>query len=230
MEEAVGVVLANAKIAGNTTADRIQINLATLRELATEHTFLFPDTAQIVQKLPDDLTLLVKGRIAEHAAKEAARLEAEREKIRAEETARLEREHAARERAAAAAAQREAAEAIERAAAEKRETLQAIPVSDVAAMQRSMLPERSEAFALSVTSTVAKLSVPASQSPADDSHIATIKLGEINKRIYPLSISERGLEELGFPSFGRDRASVLYRQADLVRICAALIKRLQGVA
>lgn len=92
LRDAVSTTLANAKIEASATADRIQINLGTLRELAKDHQFLFADTASIVLKAPEDLTALVKSRIADHMAAEAKRLEAERERIRAEEQARIERE------------------------------------------------------------------------------------------------------------------------------------------
>jgi putative phage-type endonuclease len=91
LRDAVDTLLAQTKIAASATADRIQINLATLRELAGAHAFLFADAAQIVLKAPDDLTLLVKSRISDHEAAEAARLEQERERIRLEEAARAER-------------------------------------------------------------------------------------------------------------------------------------------
>jgi len=82
MQNAVDTALANAKIAASATADRIQLNLATLREHATELAFLFPDTQVIVQKEPDDLTALVKSRIADHRAAEAKKEEEQREQLR----------------------------------------------------------------------------------------------------------------------------------------------------
>lgn len=94
LRDAMGTELARAKIEASAIADRIQINLATLVELASEHKFLFADAAQIVLKAADDLTALVKLRISEHQAAEDKRLAAERERIRAEEAARLEREAA----------------------------------------------------------------------------------------------------------------------------------------
>lgn len=90
LQNAVDTELARCKIASNEVADRIQVNLTTLRELAADHDFLFADTAQIVLKESDDLTALVKLRISEHQAAEAKRLEDERAKIRAEEEAKAE--------------------------------------------------------------------------------------------------------------------------------------------
>lgn len=76
LRDAVNTELARAKIAANDMAARIQINMAYLRENATDYVALFPDTATIVLKAPDDLQSLVKARIAEHkdaeAKKEAA--------------------------------------------------------------------------------------------------------------------------------------------------------------
>lgn len=92
LRSAVNDELARAKIEASEIADRIHINLGTLRELAGAHAFLFADTATIVLKQPEDLTMLVKARIADHQAAEQARLDAERERIRQEEAAKLQRE------------------------------------------------------------------------------------------------------------------------------------------
>ena len=76
LQSAVSTVLANSKIAANVIADRIQINLASLRELAVDHVGLFPDTAQIVLKENADLVNLIKARIdsdKEEKAKAAAK-------------------------------------------------------------------------------------------------------------------------------------------------------------
>jgi putative phage-type endonuclease len=91
LNSAVNDELARAKIAANEVADRIQINLSVLTSNACKHSFLFFDTAQIVTKANDDFEVLVSSRIAAHDAAEAARLEREREAIRAEEVAKLER-------------------------------------------------------------------------------------------------------------------------------------------
>lgn len=125
LRNAVDTVLANAKITANDIADKIQINLATLDE-NKEHAFLFNDVATLVMKAPDDLSSVIKLRIAEHNAEQQRKLDAERERIRAEEQARAQRE--AEERAAA-----EKREADRIAAAELRrldsERQQAQPVT-----------------------------------------------------------------------------------------------------
>ncbi len=74
LKDAVDTELACAKIAANEVADRIQVNLNSLRELASDHAFLFADTAQIVLKANDDLVALIKNRLREHKESEAARV------------------------------------------------------------------------------------------------------------------------------------------------------------
>lgn len=92
LRDAVDTELARAKIEANAVADNIQINLIRLQELAANHAFLFADAAQLVLKAPDDLTVLAKARITEHQAAEQKRLDAERERIRQEEAAKLQKE------------------------------------------------------------------------------------------------------------------------------------------
>lgn len=81
LRDACDTELARGKIAANEVADRIQTNLNDLYKLATDHLFLFHDTAQIVLKENDDLTALIKARIADH--KEAEKKKAEQERAKA---------------------------------------------------------------------------------------------------------------------------------------------------
>lgn len=91
LRDAVATALANAKIQASAIADRIQINLATLNELAAGLQMLFPDMEQLVSaKHPDDFTATVKLRVGEHKAAEEQRLTAERERIAAEERTKAE--------------------------------------------------------------------------------------------------------------------------------------------
>jgi len=88
LRDAVDAELANCKIKANELADRMDINLQSLRELAAGKEFLFMDAQAIVQKENGDLVNLIKARIAEHDAKEQARLDEQREQIRKEEEAK----------------------------------------------------------------------------------------------------------------------------------------------
>ena len=78
---------------------------------------------------------------------------------------------------------------------------------------------------------------PVAQSPqataapskpvADDG--GRIKLGEINARIAPLSISADGLAQLGFPHVATEKSAKLYRACDFDAICAAIVKHVRFV-
>lgn len=104
MQSAVNSELARAKVEANAIADKIDGNLRTLRAVDTKYAHLFPDTAQIVHKAADDLAALVKARSTDFDAREAQRLEEERERIRQEELAKIEAAKKAAEAIAAAAA------------------------------------------------------------------------------------------------------------------------------
>jgi putative phage-type endonuclease len=119
LKDAVAGELARVKIEANAVADKISVNMAALRDMASAHAFLFSDAATIVQKETDDLIALVKMRIAEHAQAENKRIEAEREKIRAEEAEKLRRAQEDAQRKAEG--ERLAQEARERMEAEVQE-------------------------------------------------------------------------------------------------------------
>lgn len=92
MRDAVDAAVAAQKIEASQQAERVRTNIAILAE-HPDHASLFADRVQLcATKAPDDLRNLVAARIAEHQQREAARLEAERERIRKEEADRLERE------------------------------------------------------------------------------------------------------------------------------------------
>lgn len=103
----VDTELARVKIESNAIADKIHLNVNSLKELASDHKGLFPDTRVLVLKDNDDLVAVIKSRIADHKQQESDRaaelvakiqaeadkkaaeqLEADREKIRAEEEAK----------------------------------------------------------------------------------------------------------------------------------------------
>lgn len=201
LRNAVDTELARAKIAANEVADRIQLNLAKLNERA-DMAFLFPDVAQIVLKQADDLQALVTSRITAHEAKEAARLEAERARIRAEEEAKAQREAAQK-----VAAEQAAARAISQAAAPA--------------------PVTAPAPAPVATQVAPVVAAPA---PVAADTGERINLGQINERIAPLSITAAGLSTLGFEHVATERASKLYRANDFGRMVAAMANHLQNLA
>ncbi|MDD3016815.1 MAG: YqaJ viral recombinase family protein [Comamonas sp.] len=88
MEEKLTAALLEGKAQANTLASRVADNLRML-DSVSEYAFLFPDRQDLANKDSEVLELLIHKRVADHQAAEAARLEAERERIRAEEAAKL---------------------------------------------------------------------------------------------------------------------------------------------
>jgi putative phage-type endonuclease len=194
MQDAVDTVLAHAKIAANESAKHIRAALALLSEETAEHKHLFPDYLSFIGKPLDDIRALVRGRIAEHKAAEEAKAEALREQIRREEQQKLADEQRTKETPAAGvpAAQQ--------------------PLDDAAKMTGVATGSRNASPSESVT----RGSLPPAPSTA------RIKLGDINARIAPLSITAEGLASLGFQPVGKEGAAKLYAEADMGRICVAL--------
>lgn len=75
MQEAVDGTLANAKIAANATADRIDVNLKHLNAEAADFLGLFSDLAALVTKDPQDFIALVQFRVADQKVKDQKRAE-----------------------------------------------------------------------------------------------------------------------------------------------------------
>lgn len=223
LQDAVDTELARAKIEASSMADRIQANLATLRELAAAHAFLFADTAQIVLKANDDLTVLVKSRIAEHQQQEAARIEAETARIRAEELARIEREQAD----AAAQAEKERKEAIAPAiiapiATETVATSEPVPVTfwDVAMASVPVQADTPPAPNVVQMRPPAPVITPAAPP--------TLKLGQIGERL-GFALTAEFLKNLGFEPAARDKSALLFHEADFSLICMRLVSHIQHV-
>ena len=234
MEDKVDGELTRAKIEASGIADRIQINLATLRELAGAHTFLFPDTAQIVLKAADDLTALAKNRIAEHDEKERVKAEqlrakiAEEERLKAEAVVRAEQEQKRREEEAEDARLRQqaidAAKNAEAAITDARET-ESMPAPLLDELSKTVTTIRADV----VSSIDAKRAiVAAQQSSASPATAPALSLGKLSTRL-GFTVTADFLRSLGFEPAGRERAAVLYHEADFAHICAAIVDHIQGL-
>ena len=220
LRSAVNDELARAKIASNEIADRIQVNLSTLRDLASAHTFLFADTSTIVLKEPEDLTVLVKSRIAEHQAKEAARIEAERERIRREEAERADREARERLQAEGQATQASITQAAQQG-------LLADPLAaDLGALAADKTSEAVAAIDARQVIGAAQARAAAPQQ-ADDG--ATITLGQLNTLLAPVKLDAAGLEALGFTTT-RVKAAVHFPAVLFPALCRAIAKRAMDAA
>jgi putative phage-type endonuclease len=218
LQDAVDSVLANAKIEADASARRIRANLACLREDGAGHEFLFADKAQLVGKSLDDLRLLVKSRIDAHKAKEAARLEAERERIRAEETAKAQREAAAKVAAAQAAAEAQARK--------EREAAQVAAPAVVAASKPTgpVFNEPDWFESAHPKSQPIQRTAPVTNEPA------TLNLTEIGRRL-GFAISAAFItDSLGIQPAKTDKAAKLFRESQFPLICAALVEHVTAVS
>ena len=195
MRDKVSSVIANAKIDTNAIADRIEANRKTVEDMT-----LFPDFAQVCTKPAEDFAALLSMRQNARREAEERKLEAERERIRAEEQARAQRE--AREAAQAEAARAAAAKPAE-------PTVQHVSVPP------------------SQPQPATKEPVAHAEQAANSG--ATVTLGQINTMLAPISLSREGIASLGIEPVGRERAAVLYRESDVPAICAALIRHLSAV-
>jgi len=225
IQSTVSDELARATIEANGIADRVRINLRTMGELAKDHAFLFPDTAQIILKPNGDCMDTIKVRIAEHKEAEAKRLEAERAKIRAEEEVRA---------AAKAKTEQEAIEAQRKAS----EPTPATTNTTAGLASASANEGIGETPALSQRETLQSASVVLSDKAVADASArafvdsidngATIKLGEICV-LLGFTVSADFLSVLGFQAKTEKNAK-LYREASFPAICAAIVGHVQTVA
>lgn len=218
IRDAVDTELARTKIEANEIADRITVNLRTLNE-KPELAFLFADVGSIVLKAPDDLAMLVKSRIADHQAAEAKRLEAERERIRAEEAAKLAREAEAIKNTPA----QEPAQVLKATPAMADATDRGTPVtsSPIGGSMGAGQP----AAAGPALGSVRSIHPAAAQLRHDP---PTLKLGSINERL-GFTVNAEFLANLGFEAT-MDRRACLYQEADFPLICEAISEHVLSVA
>ena len=226
MRDAVSVELARAKIAANEISERISFNMGTI-DAHKDYAFLFNDLSTIVLKHPEDLQMLVKVRIDEHKAADAARLEAERAKMAEQE--RLKAHAAAQARAnaeiaaATEAAQQEAARASAEAIA-KAQTEQPKPTPAPV----SIAPVAIE----SVAPMFLHGNLPVSQAQFDKTYPLsppTLRLGQISERL-GFTLTADFMRQLGFEPAATDKAAKLYHENEFPRICAVLVRHIQQVA
>lgn len=89
MEDAVAVALTSAKADMDVLAERLEANRKHLHQNGVDWIALFADFATVGAKAEEDFQALAALRIGQHKQAEEARLEAERERIRQEEAAKL---------------------------------------------------------------------------------------------------------------------------------------------
>lgn len=229
IQNAVDTLLSQKKIESSTVADKIEVNLNSLRELAMNHAFLFSDTDKIVMKDNDDLVILINSRINEHKAAEAAKLEAERARIQLEEEAKAkatqDKINVESEAQRVAAAKIESDRlALEQKQAEVKPVVQDTPKTvqaEVARVIEAVMPAPAKAWPF-----------PANREAIDASQntdVPSLTLGKIGARL-GFSLTADFLRSIGFEPAGRERAAMLYHESDWPKICATLITHIERVS
>lgn len=231
IRNAVSTELANAKIRANEIATRIQTNIGQID--AANAPMLFADMATLVLKQPDDLAAV----IAQRLAAEQQRKEAERERIRAEEAARLEREAKAEQRekerqaeiAAAALLSRQQSEVSQQGADALAHAVQATkPMSD---REWAALPAGDRELPTHVVygslgfvdnGEAARNAIASADRIEVEDDGARLTLGQINERLAPISITVAGLSDLGYEPVAVVKAARMYCERDLEKIFLAI--------
>lgn len=172
LRNAVDTELARAKLEANAVADKIRINLDTMRSEAEGYEGLFPDAQQLVLKENDDLSNLIKLRISEHKQTEQKRLDEERERIRQEEQAKA--EAAAREEQARIAEQHKAEQA--RAEAEETARMERAAEAEVDGITEADQPAPAEARQQPGNAPAPIKPAVSAHKPSDDQIIEVLAL------------------------------------------------------
>lgn len=219
MRDKVSVALANAKIEANAIADRIDSNIKSLEGEGHSWRFLFPDLAAVCTKAHDDFAALLAARQATHKEAEAKRLEAERERIRAEEQAKAQRE--ANEKAAAEIrrldAERQAAEQL---AANNQTQFEAVAVDAHTTGTSIAQIAADESGSVTVKHIAPEQVVD---------HGATIKLGEICTRL-GFTVTADFLSSLGVEPVATDKNAKLYPASKFPTICRLISEHVMALA
>lgn len=239
MQDALDTMLANAKSAASESARKIRAALAALDDEAKGYEHLFADRLTFISKPAEDVRALVRGRIAEHRTAEERRAaelaERERARIRQEEEtrARAQAQREQQEREAAERRQREEAEAQQRrqeqeaAARAEQERQQQAPAVAAQPLQATPVARQEPA---AVTDNVRPMPTRAPAPAAAPAGPPTLTLGEIKKRLAPLSIDDAGLTALGFPPAKQEGAAKLRHESTFHDICAAIAQHVVAVA
>lgn len=222
MEDAVAVALTNAKHEANQLADRLEANRKHLVQEDGDWIALFADFSTVGTKAAEDFQALAALRIGNHKQAEAARLDKERERIRAEEAARLEREAAAKAQQEAEQERRRIQQQAQQgqaeiAKAQQAGTLAAPVAQDLAGLVQDKAVE-------GVAGIDAQEAIAAAQTSAAADDGQTMTLGQLNARMEGIGlgkISAATLEHHGIP-FTKERAAVQITSGNARRLMLLL--------
>jgi putative phage-type endonuclease len=217
VRNAIDTALAQAKITISAEADKIAANLKALE--AAGSPALFADRSTLVLRDADALSAI----IAQRLAGEQQRQNAERERIRAEEQAKLERE--AKRTADALAASKAESERLAALAEDRRAAAaRLIEAPPVTVRVQACRPEdrtmlATPAGAELVTAVVAAMA----EEPA------TLKLGTMTERLGFMVTRAFVESTLGIKPAATEKSWALWRESDWPRIKAALVRHIEGL-
>lgn len=222
MRDKVAVALTNAKHDANQLAYRLEVNREHLVQEDGDWIALFADFSTVGAKAEEDFQALASLRIGNHKQAESARLDKERERIRAEEAARLEREAAAKaqqdaEQERLRIQQQAQQEQAEIAKAQQAGTLAAPVAQDLAGLVQDKAVE-------DVAGIDAQQAIAAAQTSAAADDGQTMTLGQLNARMESMGlgkISAATLEHHGIP-FTKERAAVQITSGNARRLMLLL--------
>lgn len=248
LRNAIDTEVAAAKIEADALHQRIAKNIHAIRDAGLPA--LFADQKTLVLKDPEAVAAIVAGRVNEHRAAEQRRLDAERERIRAEEVSRLAREASAAEDARRAAAfaqavpvqnsqrQESGAQPSGDAGNMAHQTAQAAPgggqAEGAAAASAAVAPGLLQFARENVELThrlagmeVKDLGRPAESDPADAA--ASISMGDIHAKLGFTLSSGFITNTLGIAPSVIKRPNVLYTPAQLRQIKVLLKAHIERV-
>jgi putative phage-type endonuclease len=222
MRDKVAVALTNAKHDANQLATRLEANRKHLVQEDGDWIALFADFSTVGAKAEEDFQALASLRIGNHKQAEAARLEAQREQIRKEEAARLEREAAAKAQQDAEQERRRIQQQVQQEQAEiakarQAGTLAAPVAQDLAGLVQDKAIE-------DVAGIDAQQDIAAAQTSAAADDGQTMTLGQLNARMESMGlgkISAATLEHHGI-TFTKERAAVQITSGNARRLMLLL--------
>lgn len=241
MQEKVQGELARQITSANTLRDCLKANRDHLEHEDGSWMSLFPDFATVGTKAAEDFQALAALRIERHKAAEAARLDAERNRIRAEEAEKLQREAEAREREEASAQQRANQAASEAAAAQAKVATAVIdnngqdslanefPGNAGTPVYHGHHCEQKQATAIDAKEPPATNNA-AEKLPIDERVKAglTITLGAINERLGIFDVKASTLAAVGI-SAEKHRGAVHMDISDFDAFCVGLRDHIEAV-
>lgn len=222
MRDKVAVALTNAKHEANQLAARLEANRKHLVQEDGDWIALFADFSTVGAKAEEDFQALASLRIGNHKQAEAARLDKERERIRAEEAARLEREAAAKAQQEAEQERRRIQQQAQQEQAEIAKAQQAGKLATPVAQDLAGLVQ--DKAVEDVAGIDAQQAIAAAQTSAAADDGQTMTLGQLNARMESMGlgkISAATLEHHGIP-FTKERAAVQITSGNARRLMLLL--------